>query len=869
VPGGEYDILSTSCIAVIVDQVGDFSSFFRKNRADLRQSFIHLPESNPTFRGPSWDEADTRVLILRLSPYRDVDRSTPHLVLASEAATLPGCFADLGFFPSRSDRRILEENGVPLFLGLRSFRKIEDFDLVLVSNSFGLELLNLAYGLRKCGIPLFASERGETCPPVVLGGSNALAVQALFRKTPAGLDCMVDAVFFGEGEGKIPVLVSILGKRGRLKRERLAEASASVPGLWTFQGGRKARKAVLGSPRGSHLPLSYPILNGEEASTARLQISYGCSSFCSFCFEGQDRKPYREVPYEDLLLAALELKRNTGASTLELYSFNFNTHANVFQLLSELNRLFLQVNFMSQRVDFLTKTPGLLAAELAAGKTSFTLGVEGVSARIRAFYRKGLAGETVRSAVDKLLAAKAREIKLFYILSGHETGEDFAEFRSFLKDLKERRTALHPGARLLFSFGLLVRMPYTPLARDRLLLGRDEWKAAISETKRDVETHGFECRLAIPFEEYALGQVLCAGGVERLSGLLVRLAEKGFVYDKELDPAAWDLAAEHLAEGMEELCREKGPDYASPLSEVVEVDESFLARSWREAKSALEGGAATAEIRASCFEEGDGGCIGCGACLDETQRVSLLRHAVKQPLNTREGTEDLARLVKAKRSSARVPVEVMVPGSFAGTHPAWLEAWVLRELFARHPSAVESVFAARRDFPPRELPAGLAWYGRSVFSLLTSDPAGLSESLRSTSVPGICLLEPPGICLLEPSSVPEVRLHHPPSPARGLSVEVPEVEAAAARGAFMKAFESLHLAGTLTRDGGRYFCLFSPKALKKRTILAAEFSEMRDSEGRIGLAAGLMITEKFDLAEFDAALERIFGKRIEHRYEYR
>ena len=257
----------------------------------------------------------------------------------------PGCYTDLGFFPSLGDRKIFEEQGIPLFLGLRSFRSIEDFDLVLVSNSFGLELLNLVYGLQRSGVPLFASERGSSFPPLILGGSNAFAVQALFRELPDGLDCMADGVFFGEGEGEIAKIVSVLARRERPKAERLAEAAEKVPGLWVRGNPRKARKAVVEKPRAALLPLSYPLLNGEEASTARLQISYGCSSFCSFCFEGQDRKPYREVPGGELLEAARDIKRNTGASTLELYSFNFNTHTDVFELLTGLNRLFLPSEF--------------------------------------------------------------------------------------------------------------------------------------------------------------------------------------------------------------------------------------------------------------------------------------------------------------------------------------------------------------------------------------------------------------------------------------------------------------------------------------------------------------------------------------------
>ena len=43
-----------------------------------------LPLDNPTFGNPDFEAAAYRVLIARLSPFRDVDRSLPHLFLFHE-----------------------------------------------------------------------------------------------------------------------------------------------------------------------------------------------------------------------------------------------------------------------------------------------------------------------------------------------------------------------------------------------------------------------------------------------------------------------------------------------------------------------------------------------------------------------------------------------------------------------------------------------------------------------------------------------------------------------------------------------------------------------------------------------------------------
>ncbi|MBE9508946.1 MAG: hypothetical protein IMY86_12970, partial [Chloroflexi bacterium] len=45
----------------------------------LKRFDSFLPFDNPTFNNPAFEDASYRVLIVRLSPFRDVDRSIPHL----------------------------------------------------------------------------------------------------------------------------------------------------------------------------------------------------------------------------------------------------------------------------------------------------------------------------------------------------------------------------------------------------------------------------------------------------------------------------------------------------------------------------------------------------------------------------------------------------------------------------------------------------------------------------------------------------------------------------------------------------------------------------------------------------------------------
>ena len=149
----------------------------RRPLAQLRDYRLYAP--NPTFGNPAWEKAVFHILVLRLSPFADVQKSTPHLFLAGEVRdAMPGAFIDMAFLPRPSDAVLLSGAGLPLILGTQSHRALGEFDLVLVSNSWLLEQVNLPYLLEHSGVPTWSSARGEEWPPIILGGSNASAARA-------------------------------------------------------------------------------------------------------------------------------------------------------------------------------------------------------------------------------------------------------------------------------------------------------------------------------------------------------------------------------------------------------------------------------------------------------------------------------------------------------------------------------------------------------------------------------------------------------------------------------------------------------------------------------------------------------------------
>jgi len=881
---------------------------------NLKRIEAFLPFANPTFSNPDFQAASYRVLIVRLSPFRDVDRSISHLFLFQEVRrVLPRAFIDLAFFPSVGQRGLFEQEGVPYLIGVQSLRSAEEFDLVLVSNGYTLELINLPYLLIRSGLPLFSSQRGPEWPILILGGSNAMATQSIIHEDG---DSLVDGIFFGEGEGLVGDLVRFLERnRGADKRDLLGRTAQQTTGFWAstplnppyegggctplnpphegggcthlnppyegggctplnppHEGGGCTPKAVLHTPEAQYLPLEYPILNSPEVHTASLQINYGCPAFCSFCFEGYDRKPYRELPLSDVLSAARQIKRAQGVEELNLYSFNFNTHQDILEMILELHRLFDRVSFKSQRLDVLQQAGYLLEAEVEADKRDFTLGIEGISQRMRAWLHKSLSAEDITDLLYRLFALKVRRVKLFYILTGYETDEDMREFRRFLKWLKEIRRSRNRRVRVVFSFGLLIRMPFTPLRYDRLFLDEQAWRPLIGQVKSACETNGFEFRLAFDWPAYCVSQVLAMGGYWLVEPI-VALAQKGYCFDTTLPPEYWDEFKgwmERAGHWNGAFLGEKGPDTPFAL-EFVEsnISAEFLYRQYREARppsippkrgevGAGMDGRCSPSVSPKRGEVGagtDGGyclgshgqpgrCLGCGACRDEEQRRAITHHQIQQPERGRYMAQ-LREVMARKRRLQPVYFLLCLDPLLAGVLPAFLNAFVFKEILVRYPELVDNLLAVRESLftlrpNARRFPSVS---GETVFALKAWDVEALARTLAEETrfsgknlVSGFQAIQIVGpVEGFTPGTF--TRLH--------LDVRLPGDVFPDPRSRLEQYLRSAYLRYSLRREGTRYRFDLPRKALKKK-ILFSGFLETREKD----FFASLDVGPKFDLMAF-------------------
>jgi len=177
--------------------------WFAAHRQRLTGRGVWFQGGEPGTQPPQlFAEASLRVLIVRLSPYREVSAGITHSYLYQMAAAVEGVYVDMAFMPPEADEKIMREAGVPLLTGIGSKEPAAAFDLVAVSNSVLQELINLPALMHHSQLPLSQQKRAAAGSPlVILGGSNSYTHSILHGAVDTEGGCgLVDGILMGDGE---------------------------------------------------------------------------------------------------------------------------------------------------------------------------------------------------------------------------------------------------------------------------------------------------------------------------------------------------------------------------------------------------------------------------------------------------------------------------------------------------------------------------------------------------------------------------------------------------------------------------------------------------------------------------------------------
>lgn len=648
-----------------------------------------------------------KILIARLTPQKTVSLSFSHKFIFDLINThfKDKVFVDYFFFPPRRQFVELKNKGFNGAVSHNHKLALPQFDIIAVSNSFQLELINLFHLVSMVKAPFRLKDRfnDKTAPLIIAGGVNTPSIACVngsidyeTGRYDDGSSSLIDAVFMGEAEcGLIKFIKMLLDNPGwkASKQTIIAKAASEISGFYfppayihEFDisdpaAGRYLKNIMPAGAEVSASGVTFPCESGNSnaelkpvraaylqnldeahifngviygdsinAATVPVEISRGCASMCSFCKEGYTQKPYREKSAAKIIEDCRRLQISTGISRFNLYSYNFNDHSCVHDIVEGLAANSLEAEVKSQRVDMSLKMPALISYLQASGSASPTFAIEGISERIRNYLSKNLNAAAVNKFIDGVFINKPRQVKLFFIITGLENDDDFAEFNEFGARLIKNRKIHSPSTAVVFSLMPLVQCQKTPL-----IFAPAPDSARIYEIidKVNKTMGGYDkitVRSSIGRKLYEISAILEYGGREITAALYDLAVNHGAAYYEEVDDKIYNKFIANIKKtgfSFSKFSSEK--DMQSVFNSddrQYTVNKKFLYNAWLNAKNFKD--------MPRCLRNSTLKCAGCGACTGEFD-------AYKNTAADKRDAEFAAKapgFIRRRRSKIVLPAEI-------------------------------------------------------------------------------------------------------------------------------------------------------------------------------------------------------------------